>query len=115
MLSLKGLHILSHEKSEHAYQKAYKLFEKAIKNAPENEEAIYYLGLMNLLGLGRDQDIELALDYFNRPELKINQRALNAKGYIYFHAPELMEQDQVKLKVFGSIRQDLKAAYTNFK
>jgi TPR repeat protein len=59
---------------------------------------------MNLLGLGRDQDIELALKYFNRQELKTNVRAMNAKGYIYFHAPALMEQDPVKLRLFGSIR-----------
>lgn len=49
------------------------------------------MGLMNLLGLGRDQDIEAALKFFNRPELKTNARALNAKGYIYFHAPAMME------------------------
>lgn len=115
MLQLKGLYILSHEKSEKAYQRAYKLFEQAIKTAPDNEEALYFLGLMNLLGLGRDQDISAALDYFDRPELKNNPKAMNAKGFIFLHAPDMMEQDPVKLKIFGPVRQDLKAAYANFK
>lgn len=46
---------------------------------------------MNLLGYGRDQDIEQALEYFTKPCMEKNAKALNAKGYIYFHAPKFME------------------------
>lgn len=44
-----------------------------------------------------------------------NPRALNAKGYIYFHAPDNFEKDPAQLNLFGSIRKDLKQAYINFK
>lgn len=44
-----------------------------------------------------------------------NAKALNAKGYILFNAPEAMEQDPAKLQLFGSIRRDLKAAFADFK
>lgn len=47
--------------------------------------------------------------------LEKDARALNAKGYIYFMAPKIFEQDPVKLNLFGSIKQDLKSAFTFFK
>ena len=42
-------------------------------------------------------------------------RALNAVGYIYFHAPEVFEKDSTKLRLFGTIRKDLKEAFKKFK
>lgn len=42
-------------------------------------------------------------------------RALNAVGYIYFHAPEVFEKDTNKLRLFGTIRKDLKEAFKKFK
>lgn len=70
---------------------------------------------MNLLGLGRDQDIEKAYEYFSHPVMKGNAKALNAKGFIHFNAPEAMDQDPAKLRLYGSLRRDLKAAYADFK
>ena len=59
---------------------------------------------MNLLGYGRDKNIELALDYFEKPSMVKDPRALNAIGYIHFHAPGNFEQDPVLLAAFGSIK-----------
>jgi hypothetical protein len=56
---------------------------------------------MNLLGLGRKQNIEEALYYFERPGMEKNPRALNAIGFIYYHAPEVFDNDQAKLNMFG--------------
>ena len=42
-------------------------------------------------------------------------RALNAVGYIYFHAPEVFEKDTNRLRLFGTIRKDLKEAFKKFK
>ena len=44
-----------------------------------------------------------------------NPRALNAIGYIYYHAPDVFDSDQAKLNIFGSIRKDLQKAYISFK
>jgi hypothetical protein len=52
---------------------------------------------MNLLGYGRDQDIEKAVEFFKRTELENDHRALNALGFVYFSAPKLLEQDPAKL------------------
>lgn len=79
------------------------------------KKSLYFLGLMNLLGYGRDQDIEQAVSFFKRSELEKDPRALNALGYIYFSAPKTFEQDPVKLNQFGKLRQDLKQAYIYFK
>lgn len=70
---------------------------------------------MNLLGYGREKNIELALEYFEMPPMVKDPRALNAIGYIYFHAPGAFEQDPVSLAAFGAIKQNLKSAYLNFK
>lgn len=115
LVLVKGLYILSREKTDSAYKRAYGLFEKAQELDSESEDAPYYLGLMNLLGLGRDQDIEAALGYFKNPYLTNNEKALNAKGYIHFHAPGPFEKDPTKLALFGGVRKDLKSAYRCFK
>ena len=70
---------------------------------------------MNLLGYGRDQDIELALEYFQKPVMVKDPRALNAIGYIYYHAPGVFEKDPAIMAAFGSIRQNLGQAYLHFK
>lgn len=48
---------------------------------------------MNLLGLGREQNIETALEYFEKPGMEKNPRSLNAIGYIFYHAPEVFDND----------------------
>lgn len=70
---------------------------------------------MNLLGYGREHNIELALKYFEHPSMVKDPRALNAIGYINFHAPSTFESDPVLLAAFGSIKQNVKSAYSNFK
>lgn len=42
-------------------------------------------------------------------------RALNAAGYIYYHAPDIFETDPAQLAVFGRVRRDLKKALISFK
>lgn len=54
LLAMKGVYIFTHNKSASSYQKAYQLFENALSLDPENENALYYLGLMNMLGYGRE-------------------------------------------------------------
>ena len=62
---------------------------------------------MNLLGQGRAQNIELALKYFEKPAMEKDPRALNARGYIYYHAPDVFETDPAQLNLFGKVRKDL--------
>ena len=115
-LTLKGSQFMhASEKSEQTYKKAYQYFERALEIDPTDPQSNYYIGLMNLLGHGCEQNIEKALHYFNQPGMEKNPRALNAKGYIYFHAPDNFERDPAQLNLFGSIRKDLKQAYINFK
>lgn len=57
-LELKGTRFMhAAQKSKDTYQKAYAYFEKALSLDKDSKPSIYYLGLMNLLGLGRPQDI----------------------------------------------------------
>jgi len=42
-------------------------------------------------------------------------RALNARGYIYYHAPDLFETDPALLNLFGKVRKDLQKALVCFK
>ena len=42
-------------------------------------------------------------------------RALNAAGYIYYHAPDIFETDPAQLNIFGKVRRDLKKALISFK
>ena len=64
------------------------------------------MGLMNLLGYGRPQDIELAMHYFQREHMKKDPRALNAIGYVYFHAPDVFEEDPAITNTFGKIKRN---------
>ena len=107
-LTLKGLQFMhSPEKSDTTYQNAYKYFERALEIDSTDPQSNYYIGLINLLGLGRKQDIEESLHYFEKPGMEKNPRALNAIGYIYYHAPDVFDNDQAKLNTFGSIIKDL--------
>ena len=47
--------------------------------------------------------------------MKNDSRAINALGYIYFHAPTTFEQDPAKVNLFGSVKQDMRQAYKHFK
>jgi len=42
-------------------------------------------------------------------------RALNACGYIYYHAPDVFETDPAQLHIFGKVRKDLQKALRSFK
>ena len=66
------------------------------------------MGLMNLLGFGRKQDIEKAFNYFMiSSELK-DPRSLNALAYIYYYAPDIFDKDTAKINLFGKIKNDKK-------
>jgi len=54
LLSLKALYLFSNSRSELSYKKSYELFQKALKIDPANEVSIYHMGLMNMLGFGRE-------------------------------------------------------------
>ena len=95
-------------KNDNSFQEAYEFFSKAVEIDSADVKSLYYLGLMNLLGYGRDQNIEKAMDFFSRPGMDKDPKALNAKGFIFFYAPKVFEQDPVQLALFGSIKQDLK-------
>ena len=114
-LSLKGQKFLhTHDKTMSTYQKAYRAFEEALEIDPENKDALYYIGLMHLLGYGRDQDIPKALSYFEDASQLKDPRAYNALGYIYWNAPETIERDGTKRMRFGSINRDATKAYQMF-
>ena len=104
----------SHEKSDSTYKKAFKAFEEALEIDPTNKDALYYIGLMHLLGYGRDQDIPKALEYFDDASLQKDPRALNARGYIYWNAPDTIEREGAKRMRFGSINRDTTKAYQLF-
>lgn len=93
-LTLKGLQFMhSMKKSDYTYQQAYEYFQRALEIDQSDPQSNYYCGLMNLLGLGREQNIETALQYFEKPGMEKNPRALNAIGYIFYHAPEVFDND----------------------
>ena len=48
------MQIIHQDKSAKTYQKAYQYFERALTIDSEDPQSLYYMGLMNLLGLGRD-------------------------------------------------------------
>lgn len=97
-LAMKGIRSMhSEEKTAKQYQEAYNYFEKALSIDEGEPKSLYFMGLMNLLGYGRDQNIEAAAELFKRKELEKDPRALNALGFIYYSAPKPLEQDPVKL------------------
>ena len=49
-----------------------------------------------MLGYGVNQDIKKAMDYFEKPGMETDARALNAIGYIYYSAPEIFDKDKAK-------------------
>lgn len=62
---------------------------KALDVDPTDNDSNYYLGLLNLYGLGIPTNVELAYDYFTKSEK--DHRSLNALGYIYITAPILFD------------------------
>ena len=42
------------DKTSSTYKKAYKAFQEALEIDYTNRDALYYIGLMHLLGYGRD-------------------------------------------------------------
>ncbi|MHC5226501.1 tetratricopeptide repeat protein [Ignatzschineria sp. LJL83] len=76
------------------YLKIYELFEKAAENG--EEEAYYYLGIMNDAGEGVPQDREKALYWFHKSVDTGNEEALARMGSIYLHDEEV--QDYTKAR-----------------
>ena len=68
-----------------------------------------------MLGYGVPQNIQKALEYFEKPGMEKDPRALNAIGYIYHQAPEIFDKDLAKLNLFGNVRKDNVKAFKNFK
>lgn len=66
------------------------------------------MGLINLLGLGQDSDINTALKHFEISKNKSD--SLNALGYIYFKAPDYFETDPVEIRKYGNVKKDMKKA-----
>jgi TPR repeat protein len=64
-------------------------FEKALKIDKMDMESNYHMGLIYLLGLGVQKDIEKAVNYFEQN--KNDTRSINALGFIYFKAPDAFE------------------------
>jgi len=115
-LALKGLQYMHQaEKSESSYKKAYSYFERALEIDPKDHQSNYYVGLMNMLGYGREQNIPKALQCFEKPGMEKDPRALNAIGYIYHSAPEVFDKDSAKLNLFRGIRKDGQKALKSFK
>ena len=78
-LSFKGQQYMHQpDKTSSTYKKAYKAFQEALEIDYTNRDALYYIGLMHLLGYGRDQDIPKALEYFDNESLQKDARAMNA-------------------------------------
>ena len=71
------------------------------------------MGLIYLLGLGVQKDMEKAVKYFETN--KNDSRSINALGFIYFKAPDVFEQDPVLKNTYGSIRRDIKRAKRYFE
>ena len=71
------------------------------------------MGLIYLLGLGVQKDIEKAATFFEVN--KNDSRSLNALGFIFFKAPDVFEQDPALKNTYGSIRRDMKKAKRLFE
>mmetsp|Transcript_17989 Transcript_17989/g.30625 ORF Transcript_17989/g.30625 Transcript_17989/m.30625 type:complete len:329 (+) Transcript_17989:1159-2145(+) len=114
-LTFKGLQLfLQSERNEQSYKKAYSYFDRAVRIKSTEHQALYYMGLMNLVGYGREQNIELAFKIFSKKALKNDPRALNAIGYIYMTAPDSLDLDISKINAFGTLRRDLGKAHEYF-
>jgi TPR repeat protein len=95
------------------FDKARKCFKKALEIDPKDQDSNYYMGLMYLLGLGVEINIERALSYFESSTK--DSRSLNAIGYIYFKAPDYLEMDPAIMLKYGSIRRNTKKAKEYFE
>lgn len=60
---------------------------------------------MNLLGLGTEKDVQKAVAYFEKA--KDDPQSQNALGVIYQSAPDVFENDPVKLISFGKVRKNV--------
>jgi TPR repeat protein len=95
------------------FLKARECFERALKIDNAHIDANYYLGLINLLGLGTEIQMEKSLEYFSHA--KNDSGALNAIGFIYFSAPDYFDTDPVQKYKYGSIYKNIKKAKDYFE
>lgn len=95
-LSVLGMqHLHGTNKIKRDFAKAKSFFKKSLELDENDVDSNYYIGLMYLLGLGVDVDIELALQHFLASDK--DSRSQNALGYIYFKAPDYNERDPEKI------------------
>lgn len=95
------------------FKVAKEFFEKAIKIEETNVLANFELGVIYMLGLGTDKDIQTAVEYFKKAGN--DAHSYNALGVIYYEAPDVFERDPVLLHQYGSVRKDIKLAKSYFE
>lgn len=92
------------------FAKAKEFFVKSLQADSKDAYANYQLGVMSMLGLGCDPDMEKAIEYFE--QAGDDAQAKNALGVIYYNAPDVLETSEqlfTKQK-YGKVRKNLKKA-----
>lgn len=84
------------------YLKIYELFEKAADNG--EEEAYYYLGIMNYAGEGVPQDREKALYWLQKSVDAGNEEAIARIGSIYLHDEEVQDDTRAR-EIFQKVAE----------
>ncbi|CDW82044.1 protein sel-1 homolog 1-like [Stylonychia lemnae] len=105
-------HVHGTKRIKRDFLQARRSFEKALSIDFNDKDSNYYMGLMNLHGLGAYANVQKAVEYFKRAQN--DSRALNALGYIYYTAPDYLEIDHSVLMKYGNIRQSFKEAKNYF-
>ena len=92
------------------YHEAYQLFLKAAEN--DEEDAYYYLGIMNYHGQGTSKDIEKAFYWLNRAVEAGSNDAIGMIGRIYFEDASIQDYEQA-LALFkkGAAKGNLTAEF----
>lgn len=96
-LMLKGMKLFHNSRNHESYEQAFKYFERAFEINANETKAAYHMGIMKLLGLGMEQDIEGAVSLFSGPNMEKDGLSLNALGYIYSTAPDFLENNPARL------------------
>ena len=82
-------HLHGTKRIKRDFDKARKSFERALKIDKKDTESNFHMGLIYLLGLGVQKDMEKAVTFFETN--KNDSRSINALGFIYFKAPDVFE------------------------
>jgi TPR repeat protein len=96
------------------YDRAREFFNKALEVDSDDTDSNYYMGLIYLLGLGVEVNVEKALNYFMYSQK--DDRSLNALGYIYYKAPDYLDMTKPEERIkYGSIGRNIKKAKIYFE